>query len=127
MKYLKVEHYDDLLRLDAKDIKNQVIDYITFMRNKNLSTSTINRHTSALKHFFDMNDIVGIYWLKITTDLRIKDLKPINKCNIYKATVYAGTPQQYYTFTTPEIKEALDDYIQWRKRLGKNYRKLTTL
>jgi integrase len=137
------------------------------MRNKQLSTSTISGRTSALKHFFDMNDIVGINWAKIQkfkgepteqkedrpylrheikqlvdsavsirdkaiilllassgirrggiVDLRIKDLQHIPKYDIYKITVYAKTSQQYYTFCTPETKKAIDDYINWRSRLG---------
>lgn len=166
-KFVEVKDYDELISLGAKDIQNQIIDYVMDMRNKQLSSSTISCRTSAIKHFFEMNDIVGINWSKINkfkgeatqsvedrpysrkeikqlvdcavslrdkaiillmssagirrggiVDLRIKDLQHIPKFDIYKITVYAKTPQQYYTFCTPETKKAIDDYIQWRSRLG---------
>ena len=38
--------------------------------------------------------------------------------HIYKIIVYRGTTSQYYTFTTFECAEALDKYIEYRKRHG---------
>jgi site-specific recombinase XerD len=167
MKYLEISEYDDLLKLTPLEIQNHIIDYVMNMRNKQLSSSTISGRTSAVKHFYEMNDIVGINWPKINkfkgettqpaedrpyarqeikqlfdsavslrdkaiillmasagirrggiVDLRLKDLQHIPKYDIYKITVYAKTPQQYYTFCTPETKKAIDNYINWRSRLG---------
>jgi hypothetical protein len=51
--------------------------------------------------------------------IRIKDLEPIDKYNIYKVTYYPHSKQsRYFSFCTPECRKAIDDYIDWRKRFG---------
>ena len=51
--------------------------------------------------------------------LRIKDLEPIDKYNIYKITVYAKSIRsRYFSFCTPEARQALDNYFDYRKRWG---------
>lgn len=51
-------------------------------------------------------------------DLRLSNLQKIN--DIYKITVYQGTKQQYYTFTTVECANFIDEYIKYRRRYGEN-------
>jgi integrase len=53
-----------------------------------------------------------------TISLRIRDLIPIEKYNIYKINVYARTRQNYFTFCTPECASSINQYIEWRKRSG---------
>ena len=48
--------------------------------------------------------------------LKLRDLKPIDKYNLYQITVYAGTESEYITFTTPECRKHIDEYIQLRQR-----------
>lgn len=38
--------------------------------------------------------------------------------NFYKITVYSGTRDQYITFTTPECSKTIDEYFDYRTRLG---------
>jgi integrase len=54
-------------------------------------------------------------------DLKIKDIEPIKPegyhgKHLYKITVYRGHRSQYYCFTSFECAEALDSYIEYRKR-----------
>jgi hypothetical protein len=51
-------------------------------------------------------------------DLRIGDLISIDRYGIYKIKIYAGEPEEYFTYCTPECRKAIDNYIDYRKRLG---------
>ena len=51
-------------------------------------------------------------------NLKLKDLQRIDKYSLYKITVYKKEQEQYITYCTPECATALDDYLQWRTRLG---------
>ena len=51
-------------------------------------------------------------------ELRIKDLEPIDKYNLYKITVYKKSKAKYITFCTPECRKSVDDYIKWRESVG---------
>jgi integrase len=62
------------------------------------------------------------------TDLQYGDIEPIKPQgyqgkHLYKIMVYRGHQAQYYTFTTFECAEALDSYIEYRKRNGENITK----
>jgi len=49
--------------------------------------------------------------------LRIRDLVPIDKYQIYKVIAYAkSNKSRYYTFCSPEARKEIDDYLAWRKR-----------
>lgn len=37
---------------------------------------------------------------------------------IYKITVYEGEPEEYYTFTTFECTQVIDDYLNEREHFG---------
>ncbi|MBI3859232.1 MAG: site-specific integrase [Thaumarchaeota archaeon] len=53
--------------------------------------------------------------------LRWKDIEKIEKNGqlvAAKIRVYAGTPDEYYSFLTPEAYNALDEYTQFRKSHG---------
>jgi integrase len=44
--------------------------------------------------------------------LRIRDLEPIDKYNLYKVNVYARSKKHaYFSFCTPECRKAIDDYL----------------
>lgn len=51
--------------------------------------------------------------------LNIGDLKAVEygTQKIYAITVYRGEPEEYVTFTTPECAKAIDNYIDFRKRI----------
>ncbi|HEY7573412.1 MAG TPA: site-specific integrase [Nitrososphaeraceae archaeon] len=50
--------------------------------------------------------------------MKLKDLQKIAKYNLYKITVYKKEAEQYLTYCTPECAQALDQYLDWRARLG---------
>jgi integrase len=65
MQYRKVENCDQLLEEDPKIIQSQLIDYIISLREENkLSATTINTKMSAIKKFYDTNDL-ELKWKKI--------------------------------------------------------------
>jgi integrase len=50
--------------------------------------------------------------------LKLGHLTKIEQHSLYMLTVYADEPEQYFTFTTPEAAEAIDQYLAHRKRAG---------
>lgn len=59
------------------------------------------------------------------TDLKYGNIEPIKPegyldKHLYKIIVYKGHRSEYYAFTSFECAEALDSYIEYRKRMGEN-------
>ncbi len=52
------------------------------------------------------------------SDLRIRNLIPINKHGIYQVIVYENTSSQHYTFCSAECRKEIDNYIEFRRRNG---------
>jgi integrase len=51
--------------------------------------------------------------------LRIRDIEPIDRLKIHKVNVYASSKKsRYFTFCTPECRNEIDSYLEWRKRWG---------
>jgi integrase len=50
------------------------------------------------------------------SDITLGNLTKIEDYGIYKITIYEGTNNEYYSFTTRECAAALDDYIAYRQR-----------
>jgi integrase len=51
--------------------------------------------------------------------LRVKDLEPIDKYQIYKVNVYAKSKKsKYFGFCTPEARREIDSYLDHRRRWG---------
>ena len=48
-------------------------------------------------------------------ELRIRNLKKIEKYGIYKILVYEGTSDEYYCFCSSECAHAIDNYLQYRR------------
>ena len=48
--------------------------------------------------------------------LHVRDLEKKN--NIYKITIYENDREEYFTFCTPECAQAIDAYLDMRKRYG---------
>jgi integrase len=51
--------------------------------------------------------------------LQIKHLKKMTY-GIYKITIYENSNEEYFTFCTPECANAIDTYLEYRKRNGEN-------
>jgi site-specific recombinase XerD len=167
--YLKAPNCEMLLqKYSTKEMEMKIIDYIMYLRNeRKVSPLTIHVHIAALKHFFEMNDFVGMNWKKISKymgefytvaedrpysreeigqlvsaahslrdkaiilllsssglrvggllKLQLKDLIPLPKYSLYQITVYKKTREQYITFCTPEARGVIDQYLEFRKRMG---------
>jgi integrase len=50
--------------------------------------------------------------------LRIRDLQKIDKYQLYKINVYKKEEEFYITYCTPECTRLIDQYLEWRQRLG---------
>ena len=50
--------------------------------------------------------------------LRLRDITKIDKYQLYKINVYKKEQEQYITFCTPECTKYIDQYLEWRQRLG---------
>lgn len=50
--------------------------------------------------------------------LQLKHLTSVSKYNLYHLSVYKKSKEQYFTFCTPEARKAIDEYLDWRGRVG---------
>lgn len=57
-KYGQFVKEENIIREDTKLIETQVIDYLVYLKSKNLSHETITSNLSAIMHFYTMNDII---------------------------------------------------------------------
>jgi site-specific recombinase XerC len=72
MKYKNFTTTSQLLEGEPKPIQSTIIDYILhFKEEKILSSQSLAIATKALKHFYDMNDII-LNWKKINSFIGIK-------------------------------------------------------
>jgi integrase len=53
-------------------------------------------------------------------DLRLEHLTKIEKYSLYQITVYQGHSEEYITFCTPECRNAIDNYLNYRERCGED-------
>ena len=53
-------------------------------------------------------------------DLRLEHLTKIEKYSLYQITVYQGYSEEYITFCTPECRNAIDNYLNYRERCGED-------
>jgi site-specific recombinase XerD len=56
-------------------------------------------------------------------DLRLRNMEKIDNQNIYKVTVYEGSNESYFTFTTPECSSFIDSYLEFRENNGEKLNK----
>ena len=50
--------------------------------------------------------------------IQLKHMKPLDKYHIYQFEVYKKSREAYTTFCTPETRNCIDSYLEFRKRLG---------
>lgn len=62
-------------------------------------------------------------------ELRIGDLKvvPYDQEKMYAITAYRGEREQYVTYCTPECAKSIDNYIDFRKRIGEPFEESSPL
>ena len=64
MKFHNIESYS-LLLLAKEDIEDKIKQYMMNIRSRELSTSFMTIFLSAIKTFYEMNDIENIRWRKL--------------------------------------------------------------
>jgi integrase len=175
MKFIKIQNYDDIVKIDAATLESYIRDFIIYLKEeRRLAPASIHLYIAALAHFCDMNDIT-IRWKKLKKFkpksrrqqddkpyireqiqqllakaapreraiillmssaglrrgaiplLKFGDLTPIHKYNIYKIRVYSNEAEEYITYCTSETKKAIDEYLEWRIRLGEQMKPGTPL
>ena len=50
--------------------------------------------------------------------IQMRHLEKIDKHNIYKLIIYPGEKEQYFAFCSPECAKTIDEYLEYRTRLG---------
>ena len=65
MKFHNIESYSLLLLLAKADIEDKIKKYMMNIRSRELSTSFMTIFLSAIKTFYEMNDIENIRWRKL--------------------------------------------------------------
>ena len=144
MKFCNMTKYEDMLLIEVKKLEGLIRDYIIYLReDKKLSPGTISMYLSAITESVVEDQPYTRKQIKILVDaaplrekciilvmasaglrrgavpyLRIKDLVRIDKYNLYKINVYKREQEQYATFCTPECARYIDQYLDWRRRLG---------
>jgi hypothetical protein len=48
----------------------------------------------------------------------MKDLKKIHRHNLFKFTRYQKELESYVIHCTPECRKYIEEYLEWRQRLG---------
>ena len=79
MKFIKTNNISTLIKRDNKVIESQIIAYLVYMQEQKLSYSAKNVRLSALRKFYDMNDIV-LNWRKISQYLGENTRKFKDRC-----------------------------------------------
>lgn len=131
--YIRYTDLDVLLDLGKEAIQELVIKYAISLRDnpeKKYSRSTVTTRIAAILYFLD-NNYIKLNRRKIMTSsgvrigalasMQIGDLikTPVKFNNsIFKVQVYARTRKRYFTFTTPECYNAIQEYLNYRKRCG---------
>jgi integrase len=173
-KYLEWLGYKDgnckhLLEFDSPlQVQTQLIKFFTYLRadKAGFSPRTLMQYYTALKSFYQYQDVLTINWVKVRktigrivqkvidrpysydeirrllnygserqraiillmassgtrvggiAGLKIRDLDYIGEHNIFRIKVYRGEPEEYTTFCTPECANAIQSYLDYRKRNG---------
>lgn len=77
----------------------------------------LNFSDQRLKTAFLILSSTGIR-IGALSSIKIGDLERVD--DIYKIIVYSGDKEQYITFTTPEAKKEIDNYLEFRRRRGEH-------
>jgi len=63
--FVNIKSYDDLLEIELKQLQSMLQSFVMNDREKGRVAQSINGKLSALRLFFEMNDVVGLNWLKL--------------------------------------------------------------
>jgi integrase len=107
--------------LNRKKIGMYVGDYIRTQKDRAYTTQEIHQ----LLDFCDERSKALVLLLAFPgmrigalPDLQLKHSRKIPEYSLYHVTIYEGTKEEYYCFTTPEATAAIDVYLNYRTRSG---------
>ena len=60
-----IKSFDDILTIEPKKLQEMLENYIMYQNEQGHSLSYVSGELSALKHFFSMNDVLGLNWIKL--------------------------------------------------------------
>ncbi|MBT6194766.1 MAG: site-specific integrase, partial [Nitrosopumilus sp.] len=63
--FFLLKTYDNLLEYDVKAIQTMLQDYVLYQKSQGRANGSISGNLSALKLFYEMNDVLGLNWLKL--------------------------------------------------------------
>jgi len=63
--FFLLKTYDNLLEYDVKTLQTMIQDYVLYQKSQGHAHGSISGNLSALKLFYEMNDILGLNWLKL--------------------------------------------------------------
>ena len=68
MDFLKIPYdaYDRLVEKDHKLIQMDICNFITYLRQKDCSSSSVSTYLSGIRHFYDINGI-DLHWKRRLT------------------------------------------------------------
>ena len=68
MRFKGLTDCEQLLAGEPKLIQSNIIEWLIHLKEvQNLSSASVTLYCTALRHFYDMNDITGLNWKKITS------------------------------------------------------------
>ena len=67
--FVNIKSYDDLLEIELKQLQSMLQSFVMNDREKGRVAGTINGKLSALRLFFEMNDVIGLNWLKLRKNI----------------------------------------------------------
>ena len=109
------------IRLNRKKIAMYIGDYVRTNKDRAYTYEEIKK----LMEFCDERLHALILLLASSgtrigavPDLCLSHLKKISQYQVYQITLYYGTKNEYFTFTTPECAKAIDTYLEFRVRTG---------
>jgi integrase len=108
--------------LNRKKLSMYVGDYIRPNKDRAYTTAEIQK----LLEFCDERAKALVLLLSSTgirigaiPSLQLRHLKKIPEYSgLYRITIYEGTKEEHFTFTTPEAAAAIDVYLDYRVRAG---------
>lgn len=113
---------NDFVDINWKKISKYVGEFYTVAEDRPYTREEIGKLINAAHSLRDKAIILLLSssGLRIggLLKLRLKDLTPLPGYDIYRIIVYKKTREQYTTFCTPEARRMLDQYLDFRRRMG---------
>jgi integrase len=105
-----------MIVLNKKKIKKYIGEYRKMHRDRAYDDKEI-------KKLVDVGDfrLKAIVLLLASSGIRIGSVESLkvrhleDKGDVYRVTIYENTKEEYFTFTTPEAKKAIDEYLDYRR------------